>query len=185
VGPVVTVAVSSMATTAGGGTSVGRAGAASCRRGAGAVGRGRGGARPCWPPEGVELPETGLWRRVLGCSARTSGRRTQQGADVGAAHAAGARTGAAARRGTGALPSTTRTGADPALHGGVPGGGRAGAAGSRGGRRAGEVERGAGGWGPAVAAAGERRERSRRLGPAAAGEREPPADVGQKTLNLG
>jgi hypothetical protein len=198
VGPVVTVAVSSMATTAGSGTGVGRAGAASCRRGAGAVGRDRGGAQPCWPPEGVELPETGLWRRVLGCSARTSGRRTQQGADVGAALAAGrgrgrrggarsrARTGAAARRGTGALPSMARTGADPApLHDGVPGGGRAGAAGSRGGRRAGEVERGAGDWGPAAAAAGERRERSRRLGPAAAGEREPPAAVGQETLNLG
>jgi hypothetical protein len=83
------------------------------------------------------------------------------------------------------LPSTARTGADPApLHGGVPGGGHAGAAGSRGGRRAGEVERGAGDWGPAAAAAGER-ERSRRLGPAAAGEREPPAAVGQETLNLG
>jgi hypothetical protein len=32
-------------------------------RGAGEAGRGRGGAQPCWPPEGVERPETGPWRR--------------------------------------------------------------------------------------------------------------------------
>jgi hypothetical protein len=63
----------------------------------------------------------------------------------------------------GAELCSARTGASSALLGGVPGGGRAGEAGSRGGRRAGVVGRGAGGWGPAVAA-GERWERSRRLG---------------------
>jgi hypothetical protein len=85
------------------------------------------------------------------------------------------------------LLCSARKGAGSALHGGVPGGGRTGAVGSRGGRHAGKedwrpgvVGRGADGWGPA-AAAGERRERSRRLGPAAAGERKPPAAVGQET----
>jgi hypothetical protein len=104
--------------------------------------------------------------------ARTSGRRTLQGTNGRGARLLGAeRARCPARRGrVRSLLSLARTGAGSALHGGVPGGGRAGAAGSRGGRRAGEVDwwlgvgRGAGGWGPAAAAAGERRERSRRLG---------------------
>jgi hypothetical protein len=185
---VVAVAVSSMATKAGSGTSVGRASATSCRRGAGEAGRGRGGAQPCWPPEGVEWPETGPWRRgrAVGRGRRGGAGQSVQELRVDALHGAdgrGARRGRArcpARRGRarsllgadgrGALLCSARTVAGSALLGGVPGGGRVGAAGSRGGRRAGEedwrpgvVGRGAGGWGPA-AAEGERRERSRRLG---------------------
>jgi hypothetical protein len=94
-----------MATTAGGGTSVGRVGATSCRRGAGEAGRGRTGAQPCWPPEGVEWPEMGPWRR-----GRAVGRGRRGGARCRAR--TGAVLGCSAR--TGAMPCSARTGAEPA-----------------------------------------------------------------------
>jgi hypothetical protein len=186
--PVVTVAVSSMATTAGGGTGVGRAGATSCRRGAGEAGRGRGGAQPCWPPEGVEKAGDGALAAGSRGRARTTGRRTLQGADGRGARLLGAdvrdalhgtdgcgaccarRGRARALRCTAAVLAAVAQERREAGAGGAPGGKLA----------AGVVGRGAGGWGPA-AAAGERRERSRRLGPTAAGERKPPAAVGQET----
>jgi hypothetical protein len=100
--------------------------------------------------------------------AWTSGRPRQHGAE---------RARCPARRGLAQAGTAARRGRARQL-GGAPGDGHAGAAGSRGGRRAGEVEGGAGGC------VGERRERCRRLGPAAAGEREPPTAVGQETGNL-
>jgi hypothetical protein len=102
--PVVAVAVSSMATTAGDGTSVGRAGATSCRRATGEAGRGRGGAEPCWPPEDVEWPETGPWRRgrAVGRGRRGGAGQSVQELRVGALQGADGR---GVRRGRARCPA--------------------------------------------------------------------------------